>query len=157
MLERRLLLVLLPALVGCAAHRGDTAGQWPDPSSWSYVPGASAAPFASYGGPNTGGGLSLECIPSEDALQLVVTDTDISEDRPVEVRVANVSYRAIERLDPPDGFAVSRIKIPLRELVLARLAGGAGPMTIHFGEQAWPLPHAPEPVRMVRDCIQLGS
>lgn len=156
MLDRCLLLALLPALAGCA-HRGVTADQWLDRSSWSYAPSASTAPLASYGEPNSGGGLSLECIPSEDALQLVITDTDILEDRAVEVRVANVSYRTIELLDPPDGFAVSRIKIPLREPVLAQFAAGAGPMTIYFGDQAWPLPHAPEPVRMVHDCIQRGS
>jgi hypothetical protein len=156
MLERCFLLALLPALVGCA-HRGDTAERWPDYSSWSYAPSASAAPLASYGEPNTGGGLSLECLPAENALQLAIVDTDIPEDRPVEVRVAHVSYRTIERLDPPDGFAVSRIKIPLREPVLAEFAIGAGPMTIHFGDKAWPLPHGPEPVRMVRDCIQHGS
>lgn len=156
MFARPLLITLLPALTGCA-HGTGTAVQWTDRSFWSYEPSAAAAPLASYGEPNTGGGMSLECLPWQNTLQLVINDTDISEDRAVEVRVANVKFRTIERLDPPDGFAVSRINIPLREPVLAQFARGDGNLSIHSRGGTWSLPHAPEPVRMVQDCIQLRS
>lgn len=156
MFARSLIIALLLALTGCA-HGAGTAVKWTDRSFWSYVPSAAAAPLATYGEPNTGGGISLECFPSENTLQLIINDTAISEDRAVEVRVANVRFRTIESLDPPDGFAISRITIPLREAVLAQFARGARNLSIHSRGGVWSLPHATEPVRMVQDCIQLRS
>lgn len=153
--DRRFGLALLLVLAACA-DGPDAADQWIDRSSWSYTPGT-AAPVAAYGEPNTGGGVTLECDPGQNALHLVIADTDIAQDRIVDVQVADLVYRTVERLDPPDGFAVSRITFPLQEPVLVQYARGAGPLTVHFPGGAWPLPHAPEPVQMAQDCIQIAS
>lgn len=156
MFGRSFIIALLLALTGCA-HGAGTVVKWTDRSFWSYVPSAAAAPLATYGEPNTGGGISLECFPSENTLQVIIIDTAISEDRAVEVRVANVRFQTNERLDPPDGFAISRITIPLQEAVLAKFARGARNLSIHSRGGVLSLPRATEPVRMVQDCIQLRS
>lgn len=87
-------------------------------------------------------------------MDVVMIDTQILQDRVVEVRVARVGYRGVERLDPPDGFAVGRISIPLREPVLALFAAGEGPLIVIAGKEPWTMPHGPEPVSMVQDCLR---
>ena len=151
----KILVASCIALTGCALQL-HSADEGPDQGSWSYGQVGATAPSASFGIANTAVQLSLECDPAEEVLHLLTIDTEILEDRAVEVRVANESFQGFERLDPPDGFAVARISIPLQEPVLATFAAGAGPLVVISGNEAWTMPHGPEPVKMVQDCLRSG-
>jgi hypothetical protein len=147
---------LLSCLViaGCALHPGG-ANDAADKGSWSYKRVASGLPFASFGIANTASQLALECDPADGLLHLLIIDTEIPSDRAGVVKVADEDYPGFERLDPPDGFAVGRISIPLRERVVTKFAAGAGPLTVISAGEAWTMPHGREPIIMVQDCLRL--
>jgi hypothetical protein len=152
---RMLKAVLAPiggmVLVGCAAAGVEQVPIAGTPS-WSYNPDASGRLIASYAAPETAWEMSLECVPSEQILKLVFDDSEVAQDRQVDIRVAEASYKGFEELDPPDGYAVSRVAVPLRERILERYAAGAGPMVITAGGKKVTIAGAPAARRMVRDC-----
>ncbi len=141
------------ATAGCT-HAGTRSGAG-DAGSWSYASNSERVPIATYGVPHTGTQLSMECAPAEQAVHLVTIDTPIAEDRPVSIRVGGSSFTSRELLDPPDGMATSRVKIPLREPLLERFAEGGGPLTIAAGREVFQFAHGSLPRQMIRDCLRL--
>lgn len=116
-----------------------------------------APPVATYGEPNTAMQMRLECAPSEQALRIEFVDAEITGDRLVELRVADATFRGVERLQPPDGFAVSHIIVPWQEPILDRFAAGAGPITVIAAGEKHEIPNGQVPLRMMRDCLRLRS
>ena len=112
-------------------------------------------PIASYGVPNTAVQMSLECDPSKQAIHIEFVDSEISEDRPIELAVGNTYYRGMERLDPPDCMAVSRITVPWNEAVLERYSAGNEVMIVMARAETFSLPMGRLPRRMVRDCLNM--
>jgi hypothetical protein len=154
MRKRNVVLMCCVMLGGCAPLRPSQALTAYSPA-WSYVPDASRSPIAVYAAPNTAWEMSLECVPSEQVLQLVFVDSEITHDRHVDVHVAGVSFKGHEQLDPPDGFAVSRVAVPLREPILERYAAGAGAMILSAGVEKVVIAGAAAARHMVRDCLKL--
>lgn len=157
MTQPRLVLVLVCAAIHACAPYLDASNGEAYRSFWEYVPGASAAPIATYGEPNTATQMSLECVPSEQALRIEIVDTEITQDRLVELRVADATFRGVERLQPSDGFAISHITVPWQEPLLARYAAGAGSIKVIATGERFKIPDGEVPQRMVQDCLRLRS
>lgn len=151
-----MLVVLCAAVHACAPHL-DGSTEKASLASWEYLPQALAPPTAAYGEPNTAVQIILECAPTEQALRIEFVDTEIAGDRLVELRVAGTTFRGIERLQPPDGFAVSRISVPWHEAILERYGAGAGPIMIITKGEKFQIPDGQSPRRMVKDCLDLRS
>jgi len=150
---RLVFAIAYAATTGCA-HVG-TAVPAEDAARWSYSSDPGLVPIASYGAPYTASQLSMECVPAEQAVHLITFDTPIVDDRSVLIQVGSARLAGREMLDPPDGMATSRIKIPLREPILEQFAAGAGPLVIVTRQEELEYAQGLLPRQMVRDCLRL--
>ena len=146
-------LVLIGALTSSCAL--PTQDRDPTRAAWSYNKNLQRPPIATYGLPNTAVQMSLVCDPSKAAIHIEFVDSEIDRDRPIELAVGNTIYRGIERLDPPDGMAVSRITVPWNEVVLDRYAAGNEVMMVITSAEKFAMPTGRLPRLMVRDCLNM--
>ena len=153
MIGKGRLVVLIIAFTTACASPGQF-GNSTQPS-WSYATNTQRSPIATYGVPNTAVQMSLECDPSKEAIHIEFVDSEISKDCPIELAVGNVFYRDTERLDPPDGMAVSRITVPWNEAVLERYAAGNEVMMVIARAEKFSMPIGRLPRLMVRDCLNM--
>ncbi|HEX8525348.1 hypothetical protein [Allosphingosinicella sp.] len=144
---------LAALLAGCASVSPPA-----EELSWYYRDGYGTGdperPIGLYGLPETSAFYIFECVPHERALEIISVDVEeFAGARPIAVRVGNAEWRGVERMDPPDGQAMSRASIPLGHPVLDAVAAGRGPIRVDGGR----LSGGEVPARVVRECRALAE
>lgn len=141
-----LVMLVLPA-AGCATGR---------PLGWIYKPdngvGIADGPLALWGEDGTLAFSIIRCNAADRVLEIEELEVEPFDGaRPVRIAAANFEWSGTEQMDPPDGVAVSRIRVPLDVSLWTAVEAGHR-LTINRASDQQSLPSGPEVGRVIAEC-----